>query len=1016
VKLRITIILCILSLSLETFAQQRSLPGRVLFRIKPEAISALRSAFANPEIYEKKFDPQKFSLKDKQAIINLFSFPSSFPVRSLKPFIPQHNIVLEALRERTNPSLFPKINTNGIIPKETEETIQLSGAEEKISRWFELFFDTSQSIETAIMLLNKSGMIEIAEPRYHYKVCFIPNDPLFSQQYSLPLIHAPEAWDIVKCDSTMVVADDDIGADWTHPDLANAVWTNPGETGLDSNGFDKRSNGIDDDGDGFVDDWHGWDFAGDDGTAPDNDPSTAAQHGTHTSGIMAASGNNGIGICGVAFGSKVLILKCADNSGSDVAFGYEGIVYAADRGAKVVNNSWGGSNRTQSGEDIVNYARVSCVVVAAAGNSGTQEVQDGVLEGLYPALYNHVLSVDAVDESGAITDFSNFNPRVDVSAPGYQVLSTVPGNSYTPMSGTSMASPTAAGAIALVRQKFRLLSTDQAIQRLRATSDILTPAQDLHPGFTGKGRINVFHAVTPSPVFSARLDNVQIIDPDGNGALESGEVGDIILHIRNYLDPVTNLTAKVEFVNDAGHYLTPSTNTILFGKANTLAFVQNFQGSFLIVTSSHTPPNYSVLVKLTYSSSPEGYGPDVDYFTLIINKDYADLNKNNLTVSFDGKANIGYDDPPDNTQGSGFLWRNAPLSILPQGRDVLSDAGLMVGSSPNRLAAAAYSPSGDQLAEQDFIPLQAIHEVTPPDHANAAQELATVFADSIADPMFQAGITANMRSYAFTDDLSANAIVVDYLLRKRGIDTGGGHIIYNVNDTSATALFIDWDIGSSGAVNQAYISSLDSMIGVTRRLEDGYPYIGMKIISSVPNGAAINIYAFDNNGANGSAHSYGGFSQSDKWLTMTTPRANAGIGDVSMIYGLKNIPLLSADSIRMTFVLAMAENETLLKQTIDQTQTAWFGIASVYQKAQDGNTIFAAPNPFTNKLHIVWSSNETNAPARIEISDAIGRIWFARTEQGNETDLAGLQLPPGNYFLLVRQGSTVLRSKIICLR
>src|SRR5439155_16885975 len=118
------------------------------------------------------------------------------------------------------------------------------------------------------------------------------------------------------------------------------------------------------------------------------------------------SGNNGFGICGVAFGTKVLILKCGDNSGTSVDFGYEGIVYAADRHAKVVNNSWGGTNRTQSGEDIVNYALgKDCIVTAAAGN-------ESVFENLYPASYPHVLAVAAVDETNTIAGFSSYSTHV----------------------------------------------------------------------------------------------------------------------------------------------------------------------------------------------------------------------------------------------------------------------------------------------------------------------------------------------------------------------------------------------------------------------------------------------------------------------------------------------------------------------------------------------------------------------------------------------------------------------------
>ena len=1002
-KLKFILIAWIVLHASNSFAQQ-TMPGRILFLIKSEAITAFRAAFASPEIHTLKFDPQKFSLKDSKAISALLALPSTFHVTSVKPLIPQHNVVLEELRERTNPILFPKTNQDGINIKESEDIIKLKTSEEHISRWFELFYDTTISLESAQKFLKKSGIVECAEPRYRYSLCFTPNDPDFSQQYALPLMHLPEAWDIVRCDSTMLIADDDIGTDWTHSDLANAIFVNSGETGLDSNGFDKRSNGIDDDGDGFVDDWHGWDFAGDDGTAPDNDPNTQATHGTHTAGIMAASGNNGIGICGVAFGAKVLILKCGDNTGSDVSFGYEGIIYAADHGAKVVNNSWGGTNRSQVGQDIINYATgKNCVVVAASGNSSA-------FLDFYPSSYDHVLSVAAVDATDRITDFSNYNTHVDLSAPGLDVLSTVPNEGYEIMSGTSMASPNAAGAIALVRQRFPDLDPDQAVERLRATCDQLDATHDIHPGYTGKGSVNVLRAITDNPLYSARLESFEIFDQNNDGSLNSGQSADIVLHVRNYLSPVTDLQATIEYLDDTAQAISANTQTVDFGKANTLSLVQNFQGSFHVTISPKAPENYTVLVKLTYSSDPEKYGPDVDYFYLVINKGYLDLNKNNLTVTFNSKGSIGYDDSPDNSQGSGFIWTNAPPSIAPNGRDVLFEGGLMIASDPQHIVAAAPSEANDQIAEEDYSPIINLHYVTPTDHPNAAQELSAIFADGNTDTSLQVGVTVAHKMYAFTKDLSANAVVVDYVIHKRIVDS-----VSYLTDSTSVALFMDWDIGASGSINQAYLSAFDTTISVTKRLEDSYPYLGIKLISDIPNGAALNFYALDNDGSNGSAKTYGGFAQSDKWLTMTTSRPSAGIGDVSIVQAVKNLPLRSRDSVRLTYILAIAESEELLKQTIDQTTIQWFGESSVRNSSPLENTLHLSPNPFGNHLHIAWETNTSDLPAEITFTDAIGRTVFSQIMQGQEFDITKSSLPAGAYTVTIRQGNIVLHKQAISL-
>ncbi|MDP4237490.1 MAG: S8 family peptidase, partial [Bacteroidota bacterium] len=672
----------------------------------------------------------------------------------------------------------------------------------------------------------------------------------------------------------------------------------------------------------------------------------------------------------------------------------------------VVNNSWGGTNRSQVGQDIVDYANSrNCVVVAASGNSGT-------FDNLYPASYDHVLSVAAVDEGGNVTSFSNFNAHVDVSAPGSNIESTVPDAMYATMTGTSMASPNASGAIAMVRQKFPNFTADQAIQRLRTTTSPRSSTQDIHPGYTGTGLIDLKQAVSDAPSYSARLESVEILDENHNGILESGEGADIVLHVRNYLNPVTDLQAKIEYIDDTFGAISANTETVRFGKANTLELVQNFQGSFHISLAKNTPADYTVSVRITFSSSPQGYGPDLDYFSLSINQAYLSLDQNNLTVTFNSKGGLGYNDPPGNTQGMGFVWTKPPSSIVLEGRDILSQAGLMIGVDDSaRIVSAAPGEYGDGYTMQDFSFTKAIHYVTPPDHTNAVQELQTTYADVNADPSLQVGVSVDEQSYAFTNDLAANAVVIDYVVRKRVVDS-----VSYLTDSTAMALFMDWDIGASGSINKAYVSALDSAIGITRRMEDAYPFVGIKLLSDIPAGSSINFYALDNDGSNGSVNKYDGLDRSEKWRTMTTPRPVAGIGDVSMIYGLKNLPLRSQDSIRLTFVIALAENEQILKQTIDATEHEWQLHSGVPMTEHSSNLpLEISPNPFSGRLHVAWNSADPSAQAELSISDAIGRVIETRSIRGSSLEITGLVVPPGTYFISVHQGNTYCRGTIVSM-
>ncbi|HYM20094.1 MAG TPA: S8/S53 family peptidase [Candidatus Kapabacteria bacterium] len=983
---------------------QQVMPGRVLFRISPNAVVEMRRLFTPYISADKHFDPQKCAVPDEEAIRLLLGLPELVTHIQLRPFLAQHNIALESLREQTNPILFSH-NTFGIRAA-TNDIQLLQTSEEHLSRWFELRFDTTISVNAVVVLLKKNHIIEAAEPRFSYAVNFTPNDPKFNdgEQYAPQMMRAPQAWDDTRCDSTMLVAVDDIGTDWTHEDLQSSIFINSGETGFDADGNDKRSNGIDDDGDGFVDDWHGWDFAGSDGTTSDNNPTTAAVHGTHTGGIMAAAGNNGIGICGVAFGSKLLALKCGDDQGQNVAFGYEGIVYAADMGAKVVNNSWGGTGYSQIGQDIVNYATArNCVVVAAAGNYNT-------FEDLYPASYAHAMSVGAVDQAAGYAGFSDYGTHVTLSAPGVGVVSTVPNNGYRGLDGTSMASPNAAGAVAIVRQKFPNLTPDQSIQRLRVTCVPLVT--DTHPRFTGSGLIRLDSALTTKPIYSARIVSVS---NDGNQTLISGETANLILWVESYLDPIKNLKGAIELVSpDDTSVVSLQFSSADFGDAATLQTVQNVTNMYLKVASD-APADKVVLFRVTFTSRESNYGPDVDYFSLIINPSYLDLDTNNIRLTISAKGDIGYNDPPSNSQGSGLIWSKPPVSIAPVGRAVLFQGGMMIGTGPDHVVAAAPNANNDNIADQDFILTKRAVYVQPSDHPNAAQEIECAFNDSVirtndttGDSVRiakEVGVTVRSRSYEFNDPSAANAIVLDYLFIRRTAEDSVLH-----SDATAAGLYMDWDIGSSGANNVASVSPLDTSIIVTRRNDPNYPLVGMKIISDVPNGAALNHFLINNDGSDGSVDIYNGFAESDKWLTLTTQRTFAGPADVSVVYGMRNIPLASRDSIPLTYIIGLGITDADLKATIDRTEKLWKGTLSVMPVQQGTGDLRCYPNPFTGILHLDWN---ISGEATIRVIDVLGREVFTQHTSISGATLDLSRLPRGAYHIVLETSQETLHREII---
>lgn len=345
-------------------------------------------------------------------------------------------------------------------------------------------------------------------------------DPDFAKQWGMNDIGASKGWQKTRGEQ-MVVAVIDTGVDYTHEDLVDNLWRNPGETGKDSQGRDKATNGVDDDGNGFIDDVVGWDFATNDNKPYDlaGDPLQVIMqgmnpgHGTHCAGNVGARADNGKGVAGVAPNVKIMAMRFLTEKGQGSTAGaVQAIDYAVKMGAKVLSNSWGseGEDPNEAQENLalreaIQRAEAAGVLfVAAAGNghSGVGYDNDTDPKPAYPASYDYdsIISVAAIAQDNTLGAFSNWGVKsVDIAAPGVVVYSTTVGNKYSDVvvdmfgmkatwDGTSMAAPHVSGAAALYWAAHPTLTAKEVKAAILKTA---TPHSNLAGKLVTGGKLNV---------------------------------------------------------------------------------------------------------------------------------------------------------------------------------------------------------------------------------------------------------------------------------------------------------------------------------------------------------------------------------------------------------------------------------------------------------------------------------------------------------------------------------------------
>lgn len=806
--------------------------------------------------------------------------------------------------------------------------------------------------------VGKKGGNRIASP---------PNDPYFPLQWYLQKVYASAAWDITRGDTTVVIAIIDNGTDLDHRDLTSNRWINYVE--LDG------EDGVDDDQNGFIDDINGWDFYDDD---PDPIPAAGSNnsHGTHVAGIAAASTDNRYGMSGAGWNCRIMAVRTG--TGSAIFYGYEGLIYAAAAGADVINLSWGSDTPSNIERITTEYAvEQGTLVVAAAGNLTGNNVDH------YPAAYQSVLSVAAVDTADKLYSVSRHLEWIDISAPGVNILSTIPNDSYGILSGTSMASPLVAGTAGLLKS----LRPDWTPAQLRLQLMLSTdPVDNLNPDYAGEmghGRLNMFRALA-RVMAGFELDGYSISEAgndDDDGIIDPGETIEISVTVANLLRMPAEVTGWLS--SDDSH-IEIEDISYEFGVIQPNGDSDNLNSPFIAHIRNSAQPGRLIECKLNL----EGVDILPQSFPIIIqvNPPHNQHDNGNVLLTLTNFGAIGYFDYPNNRQnGEGMRFPKEGLSGLYHG-------SLMIGAEPGRVSDCAFGDS--TVARFDFRSVDRDFGVETVE--NGIQESNARYTDTRAtNPL---NIEVLQYAVSYPNPPNDDFIFIQYKI----INTGR-------NDLSGmtVALFMDWDIVQ--AVNNNLRWDEDNEIGWMEYNGNNFSLFGLSLLEGdLGFQTAINNQEEWRNG---------------RWITWSDRRKydlmqpgfdNANrddAADYSQLLGTFPTVLEPSDTLTVTFAILAGESRQDLFANLEAARELWnnvaFNTGSSSNPPEQFKLLSVYPQPFNSRVQLrCFLSSPGKVDWKLFATD--GRQiksggYFSHTAGQATIPLKFDVLPSGSY--LVRLGN-----------
>ena len=749
----------------------------------------------------------------------------------------------------------------------------------------------------------------------------VPNDPLINNQTYLNVIKAYDAWDIEQGNPEVIIGISDSGVEQNHEDIKDNIAINTAEIPGDS---------IDNDGNGYIDDYNGYNYAYNyDKVNPSNTSNGLERHGHQVAGIAGASTNNGLGIAGVGYKCKIFPIKIVENG--SLKYAYKSIIYAAVRGFKVLNMSWGSNkNFSDIDQSVIDYAVSKDVaLVCASGNTGSGGANKYAT--FYPAAYKGVLAVGELYQSGELTPESVQGLGTRIMAPGEGDYTTGRTGYEICEGGTSFSSPVVAGALGIARSKYPQLSAFEAIEFVRQCSDFFMPQSNAMYQFT-PGRLNMRKIVTVDPFSIPSIIPQSFVYYNKDGIqterFAPGDIVNLEINAKNIL----GASGKIKFILSEAY--DPGNAVSIIDSVFEIQSVA--QGESLILKNFKIgiSANYTDPILFRVDLYGENGYRDFFKFEFVPIQNISTFENQKLAVSIADNGEFGFY-TPSTIIGHGFIYKG-------YGNQIYQNSTIMVSENTTNIVF------NDQDVQYDFM---AVKKFMLPD-----QKIGI-----INDNYAVNKIGVEIKQSANFPSPSAKSIGIALELK----NTSG----QNLNDL-ALGYYIDWDVAGEVETNQVAYFPEAIPTGYENKTapeivwyNDKYPMFGAAFISDETNIQPQ---------AAGLDYDYTNDFQPEKRIATL----NSGIllqhnktYDISMVTGMKFNGLTIPDQVRTCKVcIAAGDNkEDLAKELKNCLLTA----VGVKDNKITNNHINISPQPANDILNVNLPEN-LNDKCNITITDIFG--------------------------------------------